>query len=59
MLRTFLLGLALRAGPAARAQYDDLLRNPDIVWVAEYTTDYLMNPVDETDEWAYIPVSGT
>lgn len=51
MLRTFLLSLTLLAGPAARAQYDDLLRNTDVVWVAEYTTDYLMNPADEKDAW--------
>lgn len=27
------------------AQYADLLRNPDITWVAEYTTDFELNPV--------------
>lgn len=27
------------------AQYDDLLRNPNITWVAEYTTDFEFNPV--------------
>lgn len=30
------------------AQYDDLLRNPDITWVAEYTTDFELNPVYNT-----------
>lgn len=33
------------------AQYDDLLRNPDISWVAEYTTDFVMNPANETDDF--------
>jgi len=27
------------------AQYADLLRNPDITWIAEYTTDFELNPV--------------
>ena len=27
------------------SQYDDLLRNPDITWLAEYTADYELNPV--------------
>lgn len=33
----------------AQAQYDDLLRNPDITWVAEYTTDFEMNPENEDE----------
>lgn len=34
------------------SQYDDLLRNPDITWLAEYTADYELNPVynDNLDE---------
>jgi len=32
-----------------QAQYDDLLRNPDITWVAEYTTDFEMNPENEDE----------
>ncbi len=32
-------------------QTGDLLRNPDITWVAEYTSDYVMNPADEDGEY--------
>lgn len=34
------------------SQYDDLLRNPDISWLAEYTTEYELNPLynDNLDE---------
>lgn len=34
-----------------RAQYDDLLRNPDISWVAEYTSDFVMDPGMEAEEF--------
>ncbi len=37
-LLLFLLTLSLHA------QYDDLLQNPKISWVAEYTADYELNP---------------
>ena len=30
-----------------RAQYSDLLTNPHISWVAEYTSDFVLNPEDE------------
>ena len=46
-----LLLVCLFFSPALRAQYDDLLRDPDIVWVAEYTTDFEMNPGDETEQY--------
>ncbi len=32
-----------------QAQYDDLLRSPDITWVAEYTTDFEMNPENQDE----------
>ena len=37
--------------PSLSAQYDDLLRNPDISWVAEYTTDFVMNPENGADNF--------
>ena len=41
-----LLFFLLLTGPnILHAQYDDLLRNPNITWVAEYTTDFELNPV--------------
>lgn len=42
----FLLPLSLLS------QYDDLLRNPNITWLAEYSADYELNPVynDNLDE---------
>jgi hypothetical protein len=46
-----LLLACLFISPALHAQYDDLLRDPDIVWAAEYTTDFEMNPGDETEQF--------
>ena len=36
-------------------QYADLLRDPDITWVAEYTTDFVMNPENEDDLYPQRP----
>lgn len=46
----FLLA-CLFLSPSLYAQYQDLLRNPDIVWIAEYTTDFVMNPENEADDF--------
>ena len=35
------------------AQYDNLLRDPDITWVAEYTADFVMNPENNADTFDY------
>lgn len=47
MRNPLFIALILLQSIGAQAQYDDLLRNPHISWVAEYTTDFLMNPALE------------
>ncbi len=47
MRLVFLLSLALIA-QTLHAQYSDLLQNNKISWVAEYTTDYELNPAYNT-----------
>ena len=56
MIKSFFIGLALLSSLALQAQYDDLLRNPGVVWVAEYTADYLINP---NNEWMNFFISCT
>lgn len=38
-----------------QAQYDDLLKNPDVGWVAEFTTDFSLDPLP--DELNYLALS--
>lgn len=48
MRRTGIVFLWLTACPFfVSGQINDLLRNPDVSWVGEYTTDYVLNPEDE------------
>lgn len=55
MIRVFFcLGYLLFA-TSTQAQFADLLRDPDITWVGEYTTDYWMNPENEQEEADEIP----
>ena len=48
-LKTVFCGGYLILASSSQAQYYDLIRNPDVSWIAEYTTDYWMNPENEED----------
>lgn len=52
LLRAIFCVVCLASVTTARAQWADLLRNPEVTWVAEYTTDYLMDLEGEED-YAY------
>ncbi|TNE64414.1 MAG: hypothetical protein EP344_03730 [Bacteroidetes bacterium] len=43
-MRPFILLLLTLSVSAVQAQYDDLLQNPGITWVAEHEADYELNP---------------
>lgn len=51
-LRTSICVACLVSLTTLRAQWADLLRNPDVTWVAEYTTDYLMD-LNGTEDYPY------
>jgi len=46
-LRVLIFSVCFVSASLLQAQYNDLLRDPDIIWVAEYTTDFVMNPENE------------
>ncbi len=48
-LRVLISFVCFVSAPFLQAQYDDLLRDPDITWVAEYTTDFVMHPESEDE----------
>ncbi len=43
-LRILIFSVCFVSASLLQAQYDDLLRDPDITWVAEYTTNFVMHP---------------
>jgi len=49
LLRTLIFFVYVVSTSLLQAQHDHLLRDPDIIWMAEYTTDFEMNPENEDE----------
>lgn len=52
LLRTIFCIACIAVATTSKAQWADLLRDPDVTWVAEHTTDYLMD-LDRVEEYTY------